>query len=669
MTSQTLESADRTEVPDSASDLSAEEPADGSPEPERPVEATGSVQPTRRANSRSSWQVLGQRDFRLYFFGSLISNLGTWLQSTAQVLIAYQVTHSVFMVGLIASAQFAGMVVSPWAPVLADRFSPRAVLVGTQGFSALIAILMAGLHFAGMLGVGWLLAGALGLGFAFALALPVQTALVPALVREEDAADAVKMNSVSYNAGRALAPALCVPVIIFIGPDLIFALNALSFAIFVIILRDLPGISKYTSLRQTFRDMFGRLLRATASLPLIAVGRASPRGRANPASVTSAVRPRARVRDGLITALQRRRLLLLLAIVAAVTFAEDPILVLGPAVAARLHMPSASAGYFIAALGWGSVLGSLPPTSVRGNTAQYASRRAAISLLFLGASIVAFTLGFSFRISLGAAIVAGAAGFFTGTAAQTALLRHHQKNGTDVAIVASVAALWAIAWAGTKPFASLADGWLAAHFGIVATSIVLAASAIAIGGCELILPAATKGRIIDRAKSIWPIVPDSVSPAPVHAGAVSAPLPDGMVTADAPLPQATYCRSPAEVRDGVRRVVRPVQPRAASAPADLASWREVGAATAAPPVPPTASAPRPAPRGRPAYGVDPTSMLLTRRGCGIFAISAARQPTAGTEQEPRQPQLHRGIPGQPPGRPTGTSHPGRPTGTSHPGRP
>jgi MFS family permease len=535
----TLETADRTEVPDSTSNPPAEEPAGDSSEPERPVEVTGSVQPARRVKSRSSWQVLGEHDFRLYFFGSLISNLGTWLQSTAQVLIAYQVTRSVFMVGLIASAQFAGMiVVSPWAPVLADRFSPRAVLVGTQFFSALIAVMMVLLHSTRMLGVGWLLAGALGLGFAFALALPVQTALVPALVRDENAADAVKMNSVSYNAGRALAPALCVPVIIFIrfiGPDLIFALNAISFVIFTIILRRLPRLADDTSLRRTLRDMLGRLLRATASLPLIVARRANPRDTGNPVSETSAARSRARVRDGVITALRRRRLLLLLAIVAAVTLADDPIFVLSPAIAARLHMPSASAGYFIAALGWGSVLGSLPPTSVRGNSAQHASRYAAISLFFLGGSIVVFTLGSSFRISLSAAIVAGAAGLFAGTAAQTALLRHHQEKGPDVAAVASVAALWAIAWAGTKPFASLIDGWLASRHGIVFTGIALTAPAIIIAGCELLLPPWLKHRIIDGANWIISrIVSDSDSPDPGCSGVESVPLPDGMALAGAP---------------------------------------------------------------------------------------------------------------------------------------
>lgn len=533
MTAATWESADRAEVPDSTSNLPAEEPASGSPEPERPAEATASVPPAAGADSRSSWQILAQRDFRLYFFGSLISNLGTWLQSTAQVLIAYQVTHSVFTVGLIASAQFAGMIaVSPWAPVLAARFSPRDVLVGTQCCSALIAVLMAWLYFERTLGVRWLLAGALGLGFAFSLALPVQTALVPALVRDKDAADAVKMNSVSYNVGRALAPALCVPVIIFIGPDLIFGLNAISFVIFVFILRKLPRLADDTPLRQTFADMLSRL--RYAIVPRISPGRA-----VNPVRETPAMRPRARVRDGLKTALRRRRLLLLLAIVAAVTLADDPILVLSPAVAAKLHMPSASAGYFIAALGWGSVLGSMPPTSTGKYSAQHASRRAAFSLLVLGASMVVFTMGLSFKISLGAVVMAGGAGLFAGTAAQTALLRHHQKNGPDVAAVASVAALWAIAWAGTKPFASLLDGLLASHIGIVPTSAALAGPAIFIALCELMLPARVKRRINDRAERIVSrAVHDPDSPTADRRDAEPVLLPDGMAPADA-LPAAS----------------------------------------------------------------------------------------------------------------------------------
>jgi MFS family permease len=458
------------------------------PEPARTqqTETLGSVQPACGNNRRSSWQLLGQHDFRLYFLGNLTSNLGTWLQSTAQVLIAYQVTHSVFTVGLIASAQFAGMVVvSPWAPVLADRVSPTAILIGTQFASAAIAASMAWRYLDGMLGVHSLIIGALGLGFAYSLGLPIQAALVPKLVREEaDVTNAVKMNSVSYNAGRALAPALCVLVITCIGPDLIFILNAISFVIFAVLLCRLKHITDDKA----------------------------PPGH-----------PRARVTDGLMIALRHRRILLLLAIVAAVTLADDPILVLSPALAhSKLHITSEGAGYFIAALGWGSVLGSLPPTLTKDYSARRASRYAAFWLLVLAVSVVVFTMGFSIAVSLAAAIVAGAAGLFTGTAAQTALLGH-QKTTVDIAAVTSVAALWAIAWAGTKPFASLLDGWLASHTDIVFTTIVLAAPAVIIALCELLLPEGAKRGIILCAKRI------SYRPTPptsIHPGTEPPPPPD-----------------------------------------------------------------------------------------------------------------------------------------------
>ena len=312
------------------------------------------------SNWRSPWRLLRQHDFRLYFFGSLISNLGTWLQSTAQVLIAYKVAHSVFAVGLIASAQFAGiLVVSPWAPVLADRFSPRAVLISSQFASAFIVACMAWRYLHGALGVHSLLVGALCLGLAYALALPVQTALVPKLVREEDVRAAMKMNSVSYNAGRALAPALCLLVLAFIGPDLVFTLNATSFVIFAVMLRRLKCIADDTSLRTTVAIGLRRLRRASANvLPCmgLAVAPSSVKKATRSAfTKTPPGRPRARARDGLIIALRYRRILLLLAIVAAVTLADDPILVLSPAVAhTKLHVSAAWTAYFIAALGWGS---------------------------------------------------------------------------------------------------------------------------------------------------------------------------------------------------------------------------------------------------------------------------------------------------------------------------
>jgi MFS family permease len=465
--------------------------------------------PAERKKRRSSWQLLAYHDFRLYFFGSLISNLGTWLQSTALVLIAYQVTNSVFMVGVITSAQFAGMIlISPWAAVLVDRLSPRAVLVGSQCASAAIAAWMAWRYMVGMLGVHSLVFGALALGTCFAVALPIQTAMVPSLVGEADAKDAVKMNSVSYNAGRALAPALSVLVIATAGPRLIFALNALSFLIFAAILRRLKYIANDITLRTVIatrvRGLGGATTRALARANgevtrghlgvLHRTGDKQLREQAEDAALPgeqstaddetslaqSRQRPRARVTDGLRIARRDRQILLLLIIVATVTLADDPILVLSPALAhGKLGTSDAWAGYFIAALGWGSVLGSLPPSSTEVSTRR-ASRRAALSLLALGIAVVVFAKGFSPQISLAAAFAAGGLGLFTGATAQTALLCHQRKTRADVASVASVAALWAIAWAGTKPLASFIDGWLGSHISIVATSMILSAPAVVI---------------------------------------------------------------------------------------------------------------------------------------------------------------------------------------------
>jgi predicted MFS family arabinose efflux permease len=186
-----------------------------------------------------------------------------------------------------------------------------------------------------------------------------------------------------------------------------------------------------------------------------------------------------RARDwlGLRIALWRPRILLLLAMVGAVTIADDPVLVLGPALAHQvLAVSSIWPAYFLSALGLGTVLGALVPT--RPATA----RRAAWPLLALALSVIVFTAGITVWISLLAALLAGVAALLTGAAAQSLLLRSASPRQAT-----QVMALWAVAWAGSKPLASLADGWLANHFGVFHSGIILAAPALAIEMLELFL--------------------------------------------------------------------------------------------------------------------------------------------------------------------------------------
>jgi MFS family permease len=117
----------------------------------------------------------GNSGFRWYFIGSVTSDFGTWLQNTAQVLLAYQLAHSVLTVGLVTFAQFTSpLLLGPWAGVLADKFGGRRTLLGTQLVSAVVAATLAGLDFSGLLNIKVLVAGAILSGQAFTFALPAR---------------------------------------------------------------------------------------------------------------------------------------------------------------------------------------------------------------------------------------------------------------------------------------------------------------------------------------------------------------------------------------------------------------------------------------------------------------------------------------------------------------
>jgi MFS family permease len=430
---------------------------------------------TEQAPQRgSAWKILRYRDFRFYFTGSVVSNLGTWLQNTAQILVAYHLTHSVFAIGLVTCVQFSGFfLLGPWAAVVASRIGGRRLLIGTQVLSAATAAGMAWLEASGHLDEPLLIAGAFVLGIAFTFALPIQTALVPRLVDEADTEAAMTMNSVSYNAGRAVAPAVCVAVIITLGFGWAFAFNAVSFLVFAAVLAEIHP--------HPARDC--------------------PPPSATPAENSAQVTENsaaqvARYRDGLVEALKRPRIVLILAMVAAVTLADDPILVLGPGVAH--HLPGASndwAGFFLSALGCGTILGSLVPTRHPPRSESEPSvfaQKTAARLMLLAGCVILFALGISKWVSLAAAFGTGIAALRAGALTQTYLARENQRFPQATA---SIMTLWAMAWAGTKPLASLLDGWLASTHGIRFAAFALVSVAVALALIERFLTTEHKQHI------------------------------------------------------------------------------------------------------------------------------------------------------------------------------
>lgn len=369
-----------------------------------------------------SWRILRNRNFRLYFCGSVTSDFGTWLQNTAQVLLAYKLANSVFDVGLVTCAQFTGpLLLGPWAGVIADRFGGRRTLLGTQAVAALVAFLMAALVFSHALNEWFLVAGALASGLTFTFALPARNVTVQRLVSAEETRAAYVMDAVSYNIGRMLGPML---VVVLLAPDhygWAFIANGLSFIVF------------------------------TTTLLRVRHGKAEPE-------------VRSRVRDGFVIARRERTILLLLLMVGAVTVADDPILVLGPTIARHLGATPSWAGWFIAALGAGNVLGSLRRAHHIPTLPLAASALAA-----LGVCMVLFVATSSIWVSFAAAVGAGVTCLLANSMTRTLL--SHAAGPTRVA---PVMAVWAIAWAGSKPLASLTDGAAAGLIGYRATGILLA---------------------------------------------------------------------------------------------------------------------------------------------------------------------------------------------------
>jgi MFS family permease len=372
---------------------------------------------------QSSWRTLRYRSFRRYFLGSVVSDFGTWLQNTAQVLLAYHLAHSALAVGLVTCAQFTSpLVLGPWAGVLADRIGGRRTLLLTQVASAAIAAGLATAEFYHVLTEWPLVFGALLGGLTFTLALPARNVTVRRLVPAKDIRPAYVMDAVSYNLGRALAPPLTVVIVIAThGYGLAFAANAGTFLVF--------------------------------ALALILAGRGAA---AEPER-------RSRVKDGFVAARHSRTIMLLLLMVAAVTIADDPVQVLGPTLANHLGVSQGWSGWFIAALGAGSVLGSLRPSRHLPSL-----RLAATALAALGVCMVVFISTPWVGVSFGAALCAGATCLLANSMTRTLL------SQTAGANQASVMAVWAIAWAGSKPLASITDGLLAGWIGVRWTGMILA---------------------------------------------------------------------------------------------------------------------------------------------------------------------------------------------------
>ncbi|TWE11685.1 MFS transporter [Rudaeicoccus suwonensis] len=183
-------------------------------------------------------------NYRAYFTGALISNVGTWMGRTAQDwLVLTQLTnHNSTDLGIVTALQFAPVVVlAPMAGALTDRFSKRKVLYGTQTALLVTSGILAALVVGGVVQLWHVYLLALLQGVATALDNPSRQAFVSEMVPPEKLSNAVGLNATSFNAARLIGPGIAGLMIGLIGTGKTLIFNTLSFVAVLIALKLMRG--------------------------------------------------------------------------------------------------------------------------------------------------------------------------------------------------------------------------------------------------------------------------------------------------------------------------------------------------------------------------------------------------------------------------------------------
>ena len=200
------------------------------------------MSPVERA-ARRTFRSLHTRNFRLYFFGQVVSGTGSWMQLVAQAWLVLHLTHSGVALGLTLALQFAPILLAgAWGGVLADRLDKRRLLIATAAASGALALVLGAITAAGVVEVWMVYVLAVALGVVTAIDNPARRSFVPEMVPPGDVANAVGLNSTVFTAARVVGPAVAGLVIATLGVEWCFLLNGVSFVAVMLALRAMrPG--------------------------------------------------------------------------------------------------------------------------------------------------------------------------------------------------------------------------------------------------------------------------------------------------------------------------------------------------------------------------------------------------------------------------------------------
>jgi MFS family permease len=373
-----------------------------------------------------TFRSLRNYNYRLFFFGQMISLTGTWMQTIGQAWLVLDLTHSPLALGTVTMLQFLPIsLLVLFGGVIADKVPKRRLLVLTQTAAMTQAFVLAFLTWSGLIALWQIYVLATMLGLTNALDNPTRQAFVVEMVGRDDVTNAVALNSSMFNSARLIGPAVGGVIIAVVGVGAAFFINGVSFiAVIIGLLLMRPAL-----LHPASRGGEGRLLEQLA--------------------------------EGLRYSLRTPSILLILILMASIgTFGYNFTVVLPLLARNVLHVGSIGFGAMTSAVGVGSLVAALALATLR----KPSRRTLLVGATAFAAILAAVAASHWYALTLVLLVALGVAGIsFTATANSTL-----QITAPDH-LRGRVMSLYMLLFAGTTPIGGQLTGIMAERIGVQST--------------------------------------------------------------------------------------------------------------------------------------------------------------------------------------------------------
>jgi len=407
---------------------------------------------------------LRHRNYRLFFFGQLVSVIGTWMQTIAQSFLVLELTHSGTQLGLTIAARFAPMLIfGPLGGVFADRHDKRRILYVTQALAGLLAAAFAISLATGSMRLWVVYLLALALGFVNVFDSPARQSFISEMVPPADLPNAVVLNSVSINMARVLGAAVGGSVAAALGLTLCFTLNAVS---------------------------YGAVLLSLAAMSTAALFPAR-----------KVAKEKGQVRAGLRYVRARPELLIPLVMIAVVGTLAWEFQVTLPLMASNVfngwifHSAAAAYGAMASVMGAGAVVGGL----ISAGRGKPGPRALSLAATGWGIAILAAALAPSMPLELAAMAFVGYGSITFNSLAKTTL-----QLSAKPEMRGRVMSLWALAWFGSTPVGGPIVGWIGQEAGARWSLIIGGLATLLCGVAVLALLRSPRERTECPSRSVHP---------------------------------------------------------------------------------------------------------------------------------------------------------------------